>query len=245
MKKFVRALVLIFILSANFFALRAEESIVANQIVEEWTIKRYIVPTDSADIVFMRGIFGKPVDEPVFSVPVVSPVVSQTPQKHHNWVPSPKMGPTGLRFVWGAEFGATVDMSGNEMSSIDFNAAFGLGYKWLSFAGVGAGANIVINNSNRTYPIFALIRTDFSQLVKFLFLDLRGGVALNYLEGNSHQEGLYLSPSIGFNLATGRTFRSYLTLGYTYINRRDYTHHDDLIHLEPLSMASIRLGVAF
>lgn len=161
------------------------------------------------------------------------------------WTPRHRQAPRGVRFAWGAEVGSNIDMSGNEMSSVDFNASAGISYNWISFAGVGAGANIVISNSCRTYPVFADIRTDFSQLVKFFFVDFRAGVALNYLKDNKNQTGAYISPSLGFNLASGRTFRSYLTLGYTYISRKDITSGEDVTHYGPLSMATVRLGIAF
>lgn len=164
---------------------------------------------------------------------------------HSAWNPKLKMGPNGVHFAWGAEFGSTIDMSGHQMSSIDFNAAAGISYKWLSFAGIGVGANIVVSNSCRTYPVFVLLRTDFSKWVKLLFLDFRAGVALNYLEDNSHQAGAYISPSVGFNLATGKNFRSYLSLGYTYISRNDYNSGDNIIKCRPLSMATVRLGLSF
>lgn len=166
--------------------------------------------------------------------------------EHHSpWAPKPKWGPQTAKFAWGAEVGSTIDMSGNEMSSIDFSASFGLHYKWLSFAGIGVGANIMVNNSYRTYPIYVDLRTDFSKLVKFLFIDFRGGVALNYLERNMRQTGAYVSPSIGFNLASGETFRSYLTLGYTFISRKDIHRGEEVFPYKSLSLATVRLGVAF
>ena len=165
--------------------------------------------------------------------------------KSRSWSPKPKLGPNGVHFAWGAEFGSTIDMSGHEMSSVDFNVSAGLSYKWLSFAGVGVGANIIVSNSCRTYPVYAHLRTDFSNLVKFLFLDMRGGVAFNNLEDNVNQTGAYISPAIGFNLATGNTFRSYITVGYTYIHRKDVVRNDEVIPYSPLSMATVRLGIAF
>lgn len=163
----------------------------------------------------------------------------------NTWSPKPKHGPGGVHFAWGAEVGSSIDMSGHDMSSIDFNASFGLSCGWFSFIGVGAGANIMVNNSNRTYPMFATIRTDFSKFVKFLFIDLRGGVALNYFDDDSHQTGAYVAPSLGFNLATGKTFRSYITLGYTYLGRHDITVEEETRALPSLSMATLRLGICF
>ena len=162
-----------------------------------------------------------------------------------SWANKPKMAPSRAHVAWGAEFSSTIDMSGNEMSSIDFNVFAGISYKWLSLFGVGAGADIMVSNSNRTYPIFAVFRTDFSKLVKVVFLDLRGGVALNFIEKHGRQTGAYASPSIGFNLATGANFRSYITVGYTYLARRDIVHGEEIIPNPSLSMATIRLGLAF
>lgn len=186
-------------------------------------------------------------------ITVIETVVADTVPAHDSsiasmpssWVTKPKWNTTGVHFAWGAEFSSTIDMSGHEMSSIDFNAFAGISCKWISMAGAGVGANIMVSNSCHTYPIFALVRTDFSNLVKFIFVDMRGGVALNYLEDNGRQTGAYLSPSLGFNLATGSNFRSYLTVGYTYISRKDVSRHEKVLHYPSLSMATVRLGLTF
>ncbi len=148
-------------------------------------------------------------------------------------------------FAWGAELASSVDLSGHDMSSIDFNAYLGLRYRWLSLAGVGAGANIMVSNSCRTYPVFAVVRTDFSRYVKLLFLDFRGGLALNYLPDNVSQQAPYAAASIGFNLARSSKFRSYVLFGYTFIGRKDVASEEMTTEYPSLSMVSVRLGVAF
>lgn len=153
--------------------------------------------------------------------------------------------PARVRFSWGAELASSIDLSGHDMSSIDFNAYFGLRYKWLDFAGIGAGANIMVSNSCRTYPVFAVVRSDFSRFKKIMFLDLRGGLALNYLPENMSQRAPYASLSVGFNLARSSKFRSYILAGYTYIGRKDIVTEQRTHEYPSLSMASIRLGVAF
>lgn len=161
------------------------------------------------------------------------------------YVASPKFDPRRVKFSWGAEFASSIDLSGHDMSSIDFSAYFGLRYRWLNLAGVGAGVNIMVSNSCRTYPIFAVFRTDFSPIVKIMFLELRGGMALNYLPDNVSQQAPYASASVGFNLARSSKFRSYILAGYTYISRKDVVTEDRTHDYSSLSMASIRLGVAF
>ncbi len=157
---------------------------------------------------------------------------------------TPAAEPVKAHFAWGAEAGSTVDLSGHDMSSVDFNASCGLSHKWISFLGVGTGANIMVSNSCRTYPVFAVFRTDFSNRPSLMFMDLRGGLALNYIHDYS-QRGAYASAAIGFNLAMGRTFRSYITAGYTFISRKDMAVGDDLYEGPSLHMASIRLGISF
>lgn len=172
------------------------------------------------------------------TVPLMPVKVSPWSRKH-------QVDPARVTFAWGAEVGSSIDMSENDMSSVDFNATFGLRYKWINFAGVGAGADIMVSNSCRTYPVFAVFRTDFSSQVNFVFLDVRGGAALNYLPGNVNQTDAYASVSIGFVLSTGKSYRSYITAGYTYIGRKDVEQGERITEYSPLQMASIRLGITF
>lgn len=154
--------------------------------------------------------------------------------------------PAGTHFVWGAEAGAGIDMSNNDMSSIDFNASFGLSRGWINMLGVGAGVNMPVSNSCRSYPVFAVFRTDFSRQLRLCFLDVRGGMSLNYLARDQQQTGIYGSVNLGVNLATGSKFRSYVLIGYTFIDRKDLWEDEmTLTMYSPLHLATIRLGVSF
>lgn len=148
-------------------------------------------------------------------------------------------------FCWGAEFGSGIDMSGNDMSSIDFNAGFGMRRSWISFLGIGAGANIMVSNSCRTYPLFVCFRPSWPKLTKLLFLDIRGGAALNYLPNNASQTTPYGAFAVGINLARGKSFNSYILCGYSFIDRNDVTVDERVTPYKPLHMAIVRLGIAF
>lgn len=155
----------------------------------------------------------------------------------------PKSG--RARFVWGAEFGSSVDMSGQDMTSIDINALFGMSCGWFTFIGVGAAADVTVSNSNRSYPVFVALQTDFSHFHRPLFLDLRGGMSVNCLPANATRKGAYGSASLGFRLATGEKFRSYLTAGYTYIGRDDFDTGEIIVGQKALQMVTVRFGVTF
>ncbi len=153
---------------------------------------------------------------------------------------------TRVHFAWGAEAGSSIDLSAHDMSSFDINAFFGIKYRWINFAGIGVGADIMISNSCRSYPLFALFRTDFSPKPRLLFMDLRGGVVLNYLPGNVSQRAPWFSPGLGINLARSRSFQSYIVAAYTYLGRKDVMEDGGYAHPYPsLNMASIRLGIKF
>ncbi len=172
---------------------------------------------------------------------------ADTVMEHHqvDWSTSPVEKADGTRFAWGAEVGSSVDLSAHDMTSIDFSASFGVSHRWIMLAGIGAAAHMMISNSCRTYPVFAVFRTDFSSFTKVLFVEVRGGMALNYLHDNVTQTDPYGGVYLGFNLARSKKFKSYITAGYTYIGRKDVHSGEQVSKYDTLSLASVRLGVTF
>lgn len=148
-------------------------------------------------------------------------------------------------FTWGAEIGGGIDMTSNDMSTVNLDAYFGYRNSWIQMLGVGAEVNMMVSNSVRAFPVYAMFRTSFCKKPKLLFMDLRGGVVFNNVTYGSQQTRLYLSPGIGINLATGRTFKSYLQLSYVYNGMQPYTKNGELKDIDGLSMACIRLGINF
>ena len=150
-----------------------------------------------------------------------------------------------LRFAWGAELGGGVEMSGHNMSTIGLNASFGMQWKWIRFFGVVAEADIMVDNSSRTFPLALNFRTDFCHSRRLLFLDLRGGMALNYFDGDKQETGAYASGGLGVTLASGRTFSSHLIVGYTFIGREQCYVGDRVRNCPGMSYVSMRIGVDF
>ena len=135
-------------------------------------------------------------------------------------------------------------MTGHDMSSINLDANFGYRNSWIDLLGVGASIDMMVNNSVRSFPLYAVFRTGFKSERTLCFSDLRVGCAFNNLDNTNHQTRLYLSPGVGVNLATGRTFRSYLMLSYVYNGMNGaYKAGEKAIH--GLHMACVRFGVAF
>lgn len=149
-------------------------------------------------------------------------------------------------FAWGAETGGSLDMSAQDMSTIDLTAYFGFKRGWINFFGVGAEIDVTLNNSCRSFPVYAEFRTNFTNRKTILFLALRGGQSYNYLPGDYYQTGIYGFGGIGVNLARGRKFCSHLLMGYTFKQYTGYTtRRDEYIDLSDLHMATFRLGITF
>lgn len=148
-------------------------------------------------------------------------------------------------FAWGGDVGASIDMTGKDMTAFNFSAAFGFRRTWINFLGVGAGVDISVSNSCRSYPFFAELRTNFVNRPTVAFWVLRAGASLNYLEHNHSQVGAYGSTGVGFNLARSDKFTSFLILAYTYRQRRRIYGSEMTHNFRDLSFASIRIGVTF
>lgn len=152
---------------------------------------------------------------------------------------------TTPRFTWGAGLGASVDMSGNDMSTLDFHCNFGLRKGWLNFAGVGVEANFAVANSCRFFPIYAELQTNFVNRPTIAFWDIKLGTSLNYLENNINQAALYGFTGVGFNLARSAKFSSHIIVGYTFRQRRNLVFDDHREELADIHAATVKISVLF
>lgn len=150
-----------------------------------------------------------------------------------------------VRFVWGADAGAAIDMTGNDMSAIELSMALGMKWKGLKFLGVGVQAEVMVSNSRRSYPIYLQVRTNFRDDPSLVFWDVRGGISVNYLEDNLNQTGSYFATGVGIVLAHGKRFSSHMTLGYEFHSRTDIDTPDRLYSFPNLHAVAVRLGITF
>ena len=148
-------------------------------------------------------------------------------------------------FAWGASIGSSIDMSGNDMSSIDLSAYFGYKGAGIQMAGIGASIDMAVNNGSRIFPVYAILRTNFRKRPSRCFMEAKAGCAFNNLYDHETQQGFYGSLGAGVNLATGRTFRSYVLLSYVYNHLRPYGTEEKTTSLSDLHLASISIGVSF
>ena len=150
-----------------------------------------------------------------------------------------------LAFAWGADISGAIDCSGHNMSTLGCGAQFGFQWQWVRFFGIGAEADIMVGNSSRTFPVVAIFRTDFSRTRRLLFMDLRGGVALNYIDNDPQETVAYGSIGLGVTLANSKSFSSHIIIGYTYNGRKNCYSGDERRNCPGMSYANFRLGLSF
>lgn len=148
------------------------------------------------------------------------------------------------RFVWGAELGPAIDLCGDDMSTIDIGAHFGFSNAFIDFAGVGAGINMMMSNASRMFPLYAVFRSSFSKKKKMIFADVRAGCAIANAYGTNSQTVVYASPGVGFNLAGGKTFQSYITVHYVYCGMR-FPALMEGNEVMGVNQIALRIGVTF
>ncbi len=149
------------------------------------------------------------------------------------------------KFTWGADLGSSFDMSNQGMTSFDISASFGYRNRALRFLGIGAGIDMMVNNSTRAYPVYALCRTTFTSAQKFVFLEAKAGVSFMSFYNNEQRCPIFGAIGFGFTLASGRNFSSHIILGYSYTPLRNLQMPDKIKPMTDLHQAVIRLGVAF
>lgn len=150
-----------------------------------------------------------------------------------------------VTFAWGADLGIGIDMGGHDMSAIGINAYFGMKHRYFPLVGLGAGIDMMMGNDSRSYPVYLILRTNFGSTPARVFGEIRGGVAFNNIGKDFNQTSAYIAPGIGFNFATGKTYRSYMVLSWIYNDLQYDGRGTDYGLIRGLNYANVTLGITF
>ena len=148
-------------------------------------------------------------------------------------------------FAWGVDAGSSIDLSGNDLSSIDISAYFGYKNSILRTLGVGVDLRNSLGNSHTMMPVYVMLRTNFSSSVTLCFADIRSGYSFNTLNTAAKSNGLFLSAGIGFNLYTSATVHSHIILSYSYNELKPDNSLGFPRFTHSLSAMSVKIGVNF
>lgn len=148
-------------------------------------------------------------------------------------------------FTWGAELGASIDLAGNDLSTMDVEAILGYKNSWLRILGVGAGVRRAFGNGNTFIPVYAVFRSSFRSKPSVAFLSLKAGYSFNTIHDYNTEGGFTMSLGIGFNLAMSKRFQSHIVLGVGFMQLSDGQRVAANVDVKHLDLAQISFGVNF
>ncbi len=151
----------------------------------------------------------------------------------------------GFPFAWGVEAGSSIDLTSNDLSTLNLDAYFGYRNSWIDMLGVGAGIRVMLSNSGRSFPIYGMLRTNFRKTPSLCFMDLRAGYIVNNVNDVKSHTNLYLAPGVGFNLAHSKKFTSYVILAYEFNGMNVYKRDGVTYNIDNLNMAMVKIGICF
>jgi hypothetical protein len=190
-------------------------------------IERRVVVTETIEVI--NDTVAKPQSAPTSTLP---PAYYDT-EKHTT------------HFAWGVDLGSSIDMTNQELSSVDISACVGYKGSIFRFIGVGGQIKMMINNGSRAYPLYGMIRTGFTKHATPAFLELRAGVSIANLRNDVYQRPFFGGVAVGYTLASGRTFSSHVTVGYDLMMLKDILVGEQTVNFSYLHSASIKIGICF
>lgn len=148
-------------------------------------------------------------------------------------------------FTWGVDAGSSIDISNNDLSTIDTEAFFGYKNNIVQALGVGVGLHSALGNSFTLIPAYAIVRTNLSTNHPLCFVETRLGYSFNSFNDGESQNGIYCSAGLGFNLYTSEKVKSHIVLSYSFsglnaIIAENYTRYE-----HSLSAMSVKIGISF
>ncbi len=149
-------------------------------------------------------------------------------------------------FTWGAEAGASLDLTGHDMSTFDVDVLFGYKNSYIRMAGFGVGIHRTVQGGDNFIPVYATIQTSFRKKPSLLFMSAKIGYSFNTINDSPTFGDLVSILGVGINLSKSKLANSYIILsaGYRYFNRR-HINMVDRLDRHYVYIAQLRFGVSF
>lgn len=183
---------------------------------------------------------------PLFGSEINEPDTLATANSRESLFPQSSRNLSFSHFTWGAEAGASIDVSGYDMSTFDIDVLLGYKNKAIRMLGIGVGVHRSVQVGDNFIPIYATIQTSFRSKPSLCFFSAKIGYSFNTI-GDSPTFGDTMSSlGCGINLSQSHRAKSYLLLsaGYRYFNNR-HIEAIDRIDRHYIFIASLALGISF
>lgn len=160
-------------------------------------------------------------------------------------VPVKKRSGFRRHFTWGVDVGASIDLSGEDMSTFDAETYFGYKGSWVRTAALGIGIHKAFGNKYTFIPFYAMVRTSFRSKPSLFFFELKAGYSFNTLSDSGSFGGAYGSLGLGINLAMSKSFQSHIVLSYSYFTLRHATELSIPYSGDNINSAVLKFGINF
>lgn len=148
-------------------------------------------------------------------------------------------------FTWGAEFGSSIDLTGNNLSTFDLDVNVGYKNSFIKIVGVGVGIHRSIASGDNYIPVYFLFRSSFRKRPSLFFMNLQFGYSFNTISDAPTFGDFSSALGVGLNLTQSRRAKSYviLSVGNRYFN----DNHKSLVKLDTkyVYVAKIVIGIHF
>ena len=149
-------------------------------------------------------------------------------------------------FTWGADLGASIDLTANDMSTFDLDFILGYKSKLFKIIGLGAGIHRTVQKGDNFIPVYALIRTSFTKRPSLLFFNARLGYSFNTVNDSPTFGDFNSALGCGINLYQTSKAKTYIILSaaYRYFNQR---HREYISSFDQhyIWIAQLQFGVNF
>lgn len=160
--------------------------------------------------------------------------------------PEKSMSLAESHFTWGAEAGASLDLTGHDMSTFDVDVLLGYKNSYIRLLGIGAGIHRTVQGGNNFIPLYATIQTSFRKKPSLFFMNAKIGYSFNTINDSPTFGDLVSSIGVGINLSRSRLAKTYVlfSIGHRYFNSR---HIDmvDKLDRHYIYIAQLCLGISF
>ena len=167
-------------------------------------------------------------------------------ESHESLFPERGRNLANSHFTWGAEAGASIDLMGYDMSTIDLDVQLGYKNKAIRMAGIGVGVHRSVQMGDNFIPVYATIQTSFTSRPSLCFFSAKVGYSFNTIDDSPVFGDMMASLGCGVNLSRGKKASTYILLsgGYRYFSNR-HIQEIERVDRHYIYIATLSFGVSF
>ncbi len=208
-------------------------------------ISRYISKPAVRSFLLSVGLLFAATSSATVSNPSV-PADTLAHQERESLFPKSSRNLATSHFTWGAEAGASLDLTGHDMSTFDVDVLLGYKNSYIKLVGLGAGIHRTVHGGDNFIPVYATIQTSFRKKPSLFFFSAKIGYSFNTISDSPTFGDLSSTMGVGINLSRSKNAQTHVILsaGYRYFNHR-HIEMVERIDQHYIYIARLCFGISF